>query len=200
MLRFDHIAISAESLQAGVDWVEAALGVKLQGGGKHGAMSTHNRLLSLGDLYLEVIAIDPEAPPPGRPRWFALDAFAGRPRITNWIVESDDLPADLARAPQGCGEIMALSRGDLRWRMAVPADGRLPYDGAHPALIQWDGPHPAPRLTDAGIRLNCLTICHPEGDKLAAALPLADDRVEILTGPLAFSATFDTPHGPRSLA
>jgi hypothetical protein len=37
-------------------------------------MGTHNRLLKLGEgFYLELIAIDPQAPPPGRPRWFGLD-------------------------------------------------------------------------------------------------------------------------------
>ena len=60
MLTFDHIAITATTLQEGVDWVEAALGVTLAGGGKHNLMATHNRLLGLGDLYLEVIAIDPD--------------------------------------------------------------------------------------------------------------------------------------------
>ena len=37
-------------------------------------MGTHNRLLGLGtNVYLEVIAIDTEAAPPARPRWFSLD-------------------------------------------------------------------------------------------------------------------------------
>ena len=34
-LALDHIAISAETLEAGADWVEMALGVPLAGGGKH---------------------------------------------------------------------------------------------------------------------------------------------------------------------
>ena len=68
MLRFDHIAISAQTLEDGVAAVEAALGVKMAGGGQHPHMATHNRLLGLGDLYLEVIAIDPAAPAPAWPR------------------------------------------------------------------------------------------------------------------------------------
>lgn len=200
MLRFDHIAIAAESLEAGVAWVEAQLGVKLTGGGKHPAFGTHNRLLGLGDLYLEVIAVDPEAAPPGRPRWFDLDGFQGAPRITNWVVESDDLMADLARAPAGTGVPMALSRGDYRWRMAVPGDGRLPHDGAFPALIQWDGPHPALALPDMGVRLQRLVIGHPEAEALRGALHLADDRVEIVLAPeKRLTAIFDTPFGQRSL-
>ena len=62
-LAFDHIAVSARTLQEGVDWVEQALGVTMAGGGQHPLMATHNRLLGLGDLYLEVIAIDPTGTP-----------------------------------------------------------------------------------------------------------------------------------------
>ncbi len=200
MLRFDHIAIAAETLEEGVAWVEEALGVSLVGGGKHAAMSTHNRLLGLGDLYLEVIAIDPAAPNPGRPRWFDLDHFAGPPRITNWVAASDDLAADLAAAPPGTGLPMALARGDYRWRMAVPEDGCLPFDGAFPALIQWDGPHPARALPESGTRLTRLELGHPKAEALAAALHLTDPRLAIRQAATkTLTATFDTPHGPRSL-
>jgi hypothetical protein len=88
MLTFDHIAISANSLGDGVDMVEAALGVALAGGGEHPHMATHNRLLGLGDLYLEVIAANPAAPRPAWPRWFDLDNFDGPPRLTNWVASS----------------------------------------------------------------------------------------------------------------
>src|SRR5690606_1359383 len=89
--RFDHLAISARSLAEGAAKVERLLGVGTVPGGRHALMGTHNRLLSLGPTeYLEVIAIDPDAPDPGRPRWFRLDAFAGPPRLSNWVVAVDD--------------------------------------------------------------------------------------------------------------
>ena len=67
MLVLDHIAVAAESLAEGAAHVEAALGVPLSDVGVHDLMGTHNRLLSLGPgLYLEVIAIDPEARPPAQ--------------------------------------------------------------------------------------------------------------------------------------
>lgn len=78
----DHIVVAARSLEEGSAWVEAALGVKMLPGGKHALMGTHNRVLSIGNgRYLEVIAIDPEAPPPARPRWFGLDEPATRARL-----------------------------------------------------------------------------------------------------------------------
>ncbi|MEY3533834.1 MAG: hypothetical protein RI979_1858, partial [Pseudomonadota bacterium] len=70
MLAFDHIAMSSVDLAEGVATVEAALGLRLSGGGEHPLMATHNRLMGLGDLYLEVIAPNPAAPRPTWPRWF----------------------------------------------------------------------------------------------------------------------------------
>jgi hypothetical protein len=202
MLAIDHIAVSAETLEAGTEWAEMALGVPLTSGGKHPHMGTHNRLLSLGDLYLEIIAIDPAAPKPDRPRWFDLDHFQGPPRLTNWICRTADLDADLATAPPGTGTATDLQRGDYRWRFAVPASGKLPYDDCFPALIQWQGElHPAKSLRDHGIRLTRLEITHPQAPGLQAALrALNDPRVVVELGPYhALRATFDTPHGPRVL-
>ena len=203
LLTLDHLALSCPTLARGVAGVEAILGIPTQPGGQHGAMSTHNRLLSFGpDEYFEVIAIDPAAPDPGRPRWFDLDNFDGRTRLTNWICRSDDLAASLAVAPAGTGSPMRLERGDLSWSMAVPDDGILPFDGCFPALIQWHGPHPAPRLTDQGCRIVDLTLTHPDADALRAALaPLIDDsRLWIRPGMSpAITATIETPNGPRVL-
>lgn len=200
MLRLDHLAISATRLEDGVALVEQLLGVPMAGGGRHRAMSTHNRLISLGDLYLEVIAVDPEVPPPGRPRWFDLDRFTGPPRLTNWIVATDDIEAALAAGPAEWGSPMQLARGDYRWRMAVPDDGRLPFDGACPALIQWHGTlHPAPALPDYGLRLAHLTVRHPDAAALQAALGLDDPRTSFAPGAPGLHAIIDTPTGPVTL-
>ncbi|MGL4236798.1 VOC family protein [Tabrizicola sp.] len=202
-LVFDHIAISAQSLDEGAAWVEAALGVPLAGGGKHPHMATHNRLLGLGDLYLEVIAPDPDARHPGWPRWFNLDHFQGPPRLTNWVCRTDDLDQALAAAPPGAGTPVDLQRGDFRWRMAVPADGRLPLNDAYPALIEWQGSlHPTKALPDAGVRLTQLEISLPEAEALQHALgpEFNDPRVVIRLSPHKhLRATFSTPHGTRVL-
>lgn len=202
MLVFDHIAVSASSLAEGVDHVEAALGVTLAGGGQHPHMATHNRLLNLGDLYLEVIAADPAQPRPAWPRWFDLDRFSGPPRLTNWVARCDDLNVEIFLSPPGIGIPVSLQRGDFRWKMAVPANGILPFDGAFPALIRWEGTaHPAPRLPDAGVRLVALDITHPDATALTAALQtrISDARLRLHVGPQAMQATFLTPHGIRHL-
>lgn len=201
MWRLDHLAVSCTALAEGAAAVGDALGVALQPGGEHPTMGTHNRLLSLGPQeYLEIIAINPDAPSPDRPRWFGLDGFRGPPRLTNWVARVDDLDAALAEAVPGTGRATDLRRGDFRWRMAVPDDGCLPFDDAHPALIEWQGGlKPQDRLPDAGCRLERLEIAHPDADRLRQALGLADRRIHVVTGPKALRATIMTPHGARYL-
>lgn len=203
MLRFDHLAVSAQDLAEGVAAVEQALGVALVGGGQHPHMATHNRLLGLGDLYLEVIAADPAQVAPVWPRWFDLDNFQGQPRLTNWVACCDSISDAVAVSPAGVGVPVALQRGDYRWQMAVPADGKLPFDGAFPALIEWGGPlHPAKALPESGVRLQRLEVAHPQADDLNAALAgiFHDARLVIVPGAQkAMRASFSTPHGVRVL-
>ena len=160
MIELDHLVVAARSLQEGAEWIERQLGIAPVAGGKHAAMGTHNRLLGLGErTYLEVIAIDEAAAAPARPRWFALDTAPMRarlamgPALIHWVVRSDDLDADVAKSDEPL-DILSMTRGDFRWRIGVPPDGRLPANGSQPTLIQWEGEaHPAGRLPDSGCRL-----------------------------------------------
>lgn len=204
LLRLDHIAVAGLTLAEAQAHCEHALGVALQPGGQHPDFGTHNALLGLADgLYLEAIAIDPAAPPPARPRWFDLDRFDGPARLTNWICATDDMAAALTALPEGAGVPIPLRRGDLRWRMAVPDSGILPFANMHPAIIQWDSArHPATRLAPSGCTLRRLTVTHPDAAGLRAALSglLDDPRIAIEEGAApGLSAEFDTPHGTRVL-
>jgi hypothetical protein len=70
----DHLTVTAPTLDAGAHHVRRALGVRVEAGRDHPGMGTHNRLLSPGaDSYLEIIAANPAARVPARPRWFGLD-------------------------------------------------------------------------------------------------------------------------------
>ncbi|KUJ76938.1 polyphosphate kinase [Ruegeria marisrubri] len=199
-MELDHLAVGAATLEEAVSHVEEALGVRMQSGGHHARFGTYNRLLGLADgLYLEAIAIDPEAPDPGRPRWFDLDRLSGPAHLRNWICRVEDLGATLADLPQGVGAPIDLERGDLRWQMAVPDDGRLPYDNIFPALIQWQGAlHPANMLAPSGCSLKRLVVSHPDARELSGLIG-AVERVELVTGPAGLKAEIDTPNGLRVL-
>ena len=196
MMVLDHVAIAAEDLASAEAELTAAHGLTFQGGGQHMDMGTHNRLIGLGPSeYLELITPCPDIPAPSQPRWFDLDRFSGAPRSRSWVCAVTDLDAVLAQIPFPVGKVWNLGRGDLRWRMTIPEDGILPFDGLFPALIEWQsGGHPATRLNEVGVRLEALALETPQAEALRAALvPLfADTRLSI--------AKADTPKISVTLA
>lgn len=194
-------------LAAGVAWIEAMLGVRMQPGGRHPTMATHNALLRLGDdAYLEVIAVDPDAPAPDRPRWFGLDDLTPDhpPRLATWVARVDDLDAVAETSLEPLGEILPMERGSFTWRITVPPDGRLPLDGLVPALVAWSGERPTVGLEDRGCRLVALEARHPDPDRLDRALrALALDDLTVVATAAGeaprFMATIQTRGGLRRL-
>lgn len=202
----DHLVVAAPTLEAGATWVRAFLGTDCHPGGRHDRMGTHNRLLRLGDdVYLEVIAPDPSASPPGRPRWFGLDVLApdATPRLAAWVARCDDIAAAAAASPEPLGPIEPMSRGDLSWRLTVPPDGSLPFGGAAPLLIQWDTEnHPAARLPNDGLKLVRLDISHPDPDRVRRLLTAVGfvGPVTVARGrQVKLTAEIATPSGIRRL-
>lgn len=205
----DHLVITAPTLQAGVRAVEQALGVPMQAGGEHPDMGTHNYVLRLGDtLFLEVIAVNPEANAPERRRWFELDAAASMPapRLAAWVARTTDIQQAAANATVPVGTVLPLTRGSLSWRLTVPDDGSRVLQGAAPQLIQWDGDaHPAANMVRRDCSLIRLEAFHPSAGALSrflqdigfsgafCATPLNEDEQPYL------AAHVQTPAGVRML-
>ncbi|MEM7562538.1 MAG: VOC family protein [Pseudomonadota bacterium] len=176
--QIDHFAIGAESLDQGVTHLQELLGVEIPRGGKHDAMSTHNCVTFSGnDSFLEVIAIDPDAPEPGRTRWFTLDDPVTQTRLAQspsplcWVVRTDDLDAVVESSPVDLGEVVLFTRGDRSWRLTVPQDGSLPEQGLIPAFIEWSpGLHPSANMKDLDLRLESVNLYHPEVDRMTSIL------------------------------
>jgi len=197
-LGLDHLVVAARTLAEGAAWLEDRLGVKLAPGGEHPSFGTHNRLLSLGAAYLEVIAVNPDAPMPTRPRWFGFDTPAVQerlkrgPALIHWVARTPRPPL----AAQG--EVLALSRGRYAWTLTVPQNGSLPLGGALPSLITWQGDSPAAALPEAGVRLQSLTLETPQPDDLRAALNVLElaALVTVRQAPeVSLRALLNTPNG-----
>lgn len=213
--QLDHLVVIAASLDEGVAWCEATLGLTPGPGGQHALMGTHNRLFSIASpvfplAYFEIIAIDPAAAPPARRRWFDLDDSALQerlhrdgPQLAHWAARVNDAHAAVAALQaQGIarGAVIAASRptpqGLLQWQITVRDDGQRLYDGCLPTLIQWGAVHPAAAMPASGVTLSSLELQHPQAETLARACQALDlQGVPVQPGPARLRARLQTPKG-----
>lgn len=207
--RLDHLVVAAADLEDGRRWMEALLGVRAAGGGKHPVMRTHNALWRLGDAYLEVIAIDPEAGDPGRPRWYGLDEpalharVAERPRLVTWVIRpAAPIREAAAAAEADLGPVERHHRGEAFWHLTIPASGRPPLGGLMPTLIEWPEGRPTPPelLPEQGLSLTRFTATGG-GEALARGLASvgAAGLVRCEEGEPGLSAVISTPGGEVTL-
>jgi len=212
--QFDHLVIAAATVAEGVAYVEATLGVRLPAGGEHPRMGTHNQLMRLSEsTFFEIIAINPAAPPPTRPRWFGLDDPFVRarlqqgPQLLTWVVNTPDLAAMQAQSVAPLGIITPQVRDNLAWLITIPADGHLPGAGLIPTVIQWQvAGHPARNMADLGCRLVALHLYHPYPAWLTQVLTvlgassLATVHALPANQPPYLLAELQTPSGSKQLS
>lgn len=149
-VRVDHLVYATPNLERGVEQIESLLGVRASAGGRHLGRGTHNALLALDtDIYLEIVAPDPEQSDPPVPRAFGLDGLK-EPRLATWAAKSDRLDVVRARAESKDVRLGGIQNGnrrradgvDLSWRYTDPA--AIVADGLVPFFIDWgESPHPA---------------------------------------------------------
>jgi Glyoxalase-like domain len=135
-MELDHVLIPLPDLSGAVSEFEGRYGLVSVEGGRHADWGTANRIVPLGDSYLELIAVvDPaEASQSALGRWIA-NARTGRP--LGWAVRTDDLDAVAGRLGLNVGSGSRLTAtGDLvSWRIAgierAMAEPWLPF------FIEW---------------------------------------------------------------
>lgn len=208
MFQLDHITIIAPSLNEGIEHVRTCLDIDIGYGATHSDMGTHNRRLRLGaETYLEVVAIDPGAAPPIRPRWFGLDRmdkvqqdWNDGIRLKAWVARTDNIDEILASENQMFGTKTWLENA---FHFSLLPDGTLPMDGILPSIIDRGGsPPPSIRFEDQEMLLQEFILEHPSPvqiTKLFDKLEITNPP-KIIDGPrIRFSALIDTPNGLKTL-
>lgn len=201
-VKLDHIIFGCAELDAGAAWLSERLGAAEAARGVHKMMGTHNALWNMGDAYIELVAINPDAPHPGRPRWFGLDDATTQAKLANgvalltWAIAGAPIEPIVAKAPVALGPVESFSRDDLSWNVAVPIAGTPGLGGAFPLTLDWTaGLHPAARLPDVGIRCERLALCHPEMTAIKGALGPVSTPVAMDQGAFALTVDLATPNG-----
>ena len=212
MLQLDHITIIAPSLAEGVAHVRVCLDIDVPFGRLHRDMGTYNHLLRLGEsVYLEIIAVNPGAPRPTRPRWFGLDdqnavraAWDSGFRLRGWVARTTDIDSVLSKREGLLGNKTRLSGGDSFFFFSIPADGSLPLGGVAPSVIDRRGRPPSvASMADLGAELRAIIIEHPNPDDVADLYGKlgVDVPPEVQRGVyFRYRAMIQTPGGLRELS
>jgi Glyoxalase-like domain len=202
LTKVDHLVYATPDLNRGVEEIEKILGVRATPGGQHPGRGTRNALITLGPaIYLEIIAPDPEQPPPKTPRPFGIDGLKAS-RLVAWAAKGSDLESlrdEAARKGARLGEVMSGSRRRtdgvlLSWRYTDPqtvlADGLVPF------FIDWgQSPHPA-RTAAQGASLIALRAEHPDAQRVQRLLNELGLDLPVQTGATpALVAIIDSPRG-----
>jgi hypothetical protein len=183
----DHLVIACADPDAEAAELEARLGLRATGGGRHETMGTFNRLVWLGDSYLELIGVFDEGLAAtswvGRPTLRALERGGG---LATYALASNDLVGDLTRLrASGAllegpipGERMRPDGRVVRWTLATP-----PVLGPRDPgfLIEHDATAAEWTPAERAERANEV---HPAGGPVrleALELPVRDTRSATLT-------------------
>src|SRR5215469_1372626 len=106
----DHIIIGVNDLERATTVFSQQLGLAVSGGGIHPSGGTANRIIVIGDTYLELIAVRT----PAEAQQSMLDRLAIREGYLNFVLASNDIEADSqAMADRGVS-IIGPDPGSLR--------------------------------------------------------------------------------------
>jgi Glyoxalase-like domain len=206
LAKVDHLVYATLDLNRGVEEIEKLLGVRATPGGRHPGRGTRNALITLGPAaYLEIIAPDPEQPPPKTPRPFGIDGLK-ESRLVAWAAKGVDIERlrdEAARKGVRLGEVISGSRRRtdgvlLSWRYTDPrtvlADGLVPF------FIDWgESPHPA-KTAAQGATLIALRAEHPDAQGVQRLLRELGLDLPVQAGATpALIAIIDGPRGRVTL-
>ena len=177
-MKIDHVIIAASDLDAAAARVEGEYGLKVEPGGRHQGMGTHNRIVPVGGGYLELLAVADPREAAGSELGRAVSArieSAGDGPM-GWAVAVDDI-APVARLLGT--DVSEISRQGLTARLTGVAEAMA--EPFLPFFIQRDPGIADPGATGDGDGIEWVEVA---GDprKLADWLGGADLPVRVVEG------------------
>jgi hypothetical protein len=196
-LELDHVLIAVTDLAAAAHAFEARHGLASIEGGRHPGYGTANRIVPLGDCYLELVTVAHAAKAADHP--FGSWVARSRPgRLLGWAVRTDELDAVARRLDLTTftGERATPGGEILRWRVAgieqAAAEPSLPF------FIEWADGTPLPGRAPAGHPAGAVRVAelNLEGDADRVADWLGAERLPITVAPGAPALTGIVLAGP----
>ncbi len=149
--KIDHFVFAANTLSEGTNSIKKILDQDLSEINTHETMGTHNRVISLGSSYLEIIALNPENQNANSNTWFNLsdkiyrEKFLKIPKLISFVISSDDLSSSIFFEKE-----FFVSRNKYKWFFKKPDCEHLTKNNftntnLFPSLINWQSVSP---LTD----------------------------------------------------
>jgi hypothetical protein len=188
----DHVLIAVADLDQGAERLEREHGLLAVGGGRHPGLGTANRIVPLGEQYLELIAVADAAEAAGSRLGRRVKAALGEGRtFVDWALRTSDLDALRGRLRDAGWELPPGWEGSrprpdgvvLRWRTqdlettlgptAIPfvIEWDIP-DGMHPGRLPAKHPSGATRLAKVGVAAH-----EPEAARERLRLLLGDSAL-----------------------
>ncbi len=189
-MQIDHALFAVNDLHAAAQEFEARHGLSSIEGGRHPGWGTANRIVPLGDAYLELVTVidQTEAAQSLFGRWVASAAGTLSGPFA-WAVRTqrlDDIAHRLGLTVS-TGSRVDRSGRPLRWRVAGLE--RAANEPSHPFFIEWEAGTPlpgrAPRTDQRGpLAIGSLRLSG-DSDRLTGWLGRHDLPVTVCPGPPA---------------
>ncbi len=198
----DHIVLAAQDVQAAVEEIAAATGVRAELGGRFEGRGVYNHLLALQDgAYLEIIGPDPQQAGHEGALPFGMH-LTKETKVAHWCAkagaEIEQRVASAREAGYDLGAVQPLGRvladgTRLDWRLSIGGWPPL-MGGLVPFLIDWgDALHPSETAVK-GCTLVDFHAEHPDPESVQAGLAAVGVELRVERGDEA--ALFATLEGP----
>ena len=170
--KIDHFVFGANTLSEGSNTIKKILDEDLSEINVHETMGTHNRVISIGSSYLEIIALDPENQNANSNTWFNLsdkiyrEKFLKIPKLISFVISSDDLNSSIFFQKE-----FFVSRNKYKWFFKKPNfeylnKNNFTNKNLFPSLINWQSVSPLNEMKKSSYSFDSLEITLNENHKL----------------------------------
>tara|TARA_B100000989_G_scaffold265125_1_gene217851 strand:- start:339 stop:998 length:660 start_codon:yes stop_codon:yes gene_type:complete len=168
----DHFVFGANTLSEGSNTIKKVLDEDLSEINTHESMGTHNRVISLGSNYLEIIALDPKNQNANSNTWFNLsdkiyrEKFLKVPKLISFVISSEEFNSSIFFEKE-----FFVSRNKYKWFFKKPnfeylKKNNFTNTNLFPSLINWQSVSPLNYMKKSSYIFESLEIILNKNHKL----------------------------------